>query len=81
MGIINGMKFLVKQEAFKNMALEISIKFIESLLVPKVLFTCEARTNLTKKNIEDFEKMQNDFIIQINSLPISKACDGIIYEF
>ena len=47
MGVINEIKFLIKQKALKIQSFAISIKLIEAILMPKVLYACETWTNLT----------------------------------
>ena len=49
MGVINEIKFLIKQGSLKKQSFAISIKLIEAILMPKVLYACETWTNLTKK--------------------------------
>ena len=80
MGVINEIKFLVKQEAFIDQSLEISIRLVETILIPKVIYACETWTNLTKKNINDLERLQKDALTLINGLPKSTPYDGLIYE-
>ena len=69
MGVINEIKFLIKQEALKKQSFAISIKLIEAILMPKVLYACETWTNLTKKQVKDLEKLQKDAVTITNSLP------------
>ena len=80
MGVIHEIKFLTKQEAFKKQSFEISIKLIEAILMPKVLYACETWTNLTKMQINSLEKLQKDAVTIINSLPQSMPYDGIVFE-
>ena len=72
--------FLIKQETFKKQSFAISIKLIEAILMPKVLYACETWTKLTKKQIKDLEKLQKDAVTIINSLLQSMPYDGIVLE-
>ena len=74
------MKFLIKQETLKKQSFAISIKLIETILMPKVRYACEIRTNLTRKQTKDGEKLQKDAVTIINSLPQSMPYDGIVPE-
>ena len=80
LGVINEMKFLIKKEALKKQGFAISIKLIEAMLIPKVLYACETWTNSTKKQNKGIEKLQKDAVTIINSLPQSMPYDGIVLE-
>ena len=66
----------VKEEKFKKQSFAISIKLIDAILMPKVLYACETWTNLTKKQMKDLDKLQIDAVTIINSLPQSVPYDG-----
>ena len=80
MGVINEIKILIKQDALKKQSFVISIKLIEAILIPKVLYACETWTNVTNKQIKSLEKLQKDAVTIINSLPQSTPYDGIVLE-
>ena len=80
LGVINDIKFLIKQEALKKQSFVISIKLIKAILIPKVLYACETWTNVTNTQIKSLEKLQKDAVTIINSLPQSTPYDGIVLE-
>ena len=69
MAITNDIKFLVDQPAFKKQKMEISLKLIESILIPKILYGCETWTNISKQRLNTLEKMQKDAVTKTNSIP------------
>ncbi len=80
MGIINEIKFLVDQPTFKKQKMEISIKLIESILIPKILYGCETWTNVSKQQLKILEKIQKDAVTKTNSIPSTTPYEGITYE-
>ena len=71
--IISEIKFLISQPAFKKQNMEISIKLIESVLIPKILYGCETWTNMNKKILKILENMQKDAITLTTSIPKSNT--------
>ena len=42
--------------------MEISIKLIESILIPKILYGCETWTNVSKQQLKILEKIPKDAV-------------------
>ena len=55
MAITNEIKFLVDQPAFKKQKMEITLKLIETILIPKILYGCEIWTNISKQQLNTLE--------------------------
>ena len=79
-GVINEIKFLISQPAFKKQGMEISIKLIECILIPKILYGYETWTNISNKMLKELENIQKDAITIINSIPKSTPYKGMLYE-
>ena len=80
MAITNEIKFLVDQPAFKKQKIEITLKLIETILIPKILYGCETWTNISKQQLKTLEKMQKDAVTKTNSIPSTTPYQGITYE-
>ena len=78
--VINQIKFLVNQMPFKEKSLEISIRLIECILIPKILYACETWSKISKSQIKQLENIQKDALTIINCLPFSTPYQGILYE-
>ena len=79
MAITNEIKFLIDQPAFKK-KMEISLKRIESILIPKILYGCETWTNISKQQLNTLEKIRKDAVTKTNSIPSTTPYQGITYE-
>ena len=80
MAITNEIKFLVVQPAFNKQNMEISLKLIESILIPKIIYGCETWTNISKQQLNIVEKIQKDAVTKTNSIPSTTPYQGITYE-
>ena len=60
--------------------MEISLKLIESILIPKILYGCETWTNISKQQLNILEKIQKDAVTKTNSIPSTTPYQGITYE-
>ena len=60
--------------------MEISIKLIESVLIPKILYGCETWTNMNKRILKILENIQKDAITLITSIPKSTPYQGVLYQ-
>ena len=78
--VINEIKFLINQAPFKGESMEICIKLIECILIPKVLYGCETWSNIPKKQMKKLEDIQKDAVTISNGLPASTPYKGMIYE-
>ena len=60
--------------------MEISLKLIESILAPKILNGRETWTNMSKQQLNTLEKIQQDAVTKMNSMPSKTPYQGITYE-
>ena len=52
----------------------------ESVFLPRLVYNCEAWTNLTMKNHLDFEKAQKNFLLRVTEVPNSTPTAGLFLE-
>ena len=63
--IIYEMVTLLKNPVLNANRIEVGIKIIETILIPKILYGCETWTNITKQQIDKLEKIQKDALQRI----------------
>ena len=65
---------------FKDKSLERSIRLIECILIPRILYLCQTWSKISKNQIKQLENIQKGALTIINCLPISTPYKGILYE-
>ena len=60
--------------------MEICIKLIECILIPKILYGCETWSKIPKKQMKNLESIQKEAVTICNGLPASTPYQGLIYE-
>ena len=78
--VINEINFLINQAPFKTKSMEICIKLIECILIPKILYGYETWSKIPKKQMKKLESIQKDAVTICNGLPASTPYQGLIYE-
>ena len=66
--------------SFKEKSLEICIRLIDCILIPKILYACQTWSKISKSQIKQLENIQKDALTIINCLQISTPYQGILYE-
>ena len=78
-GIVAEIRYIMN-EAQEDIEIQAAKQYHEGIVVAKLLYNCETWTNLTKKNIEDLEKIQNNSIKRLLRIPFSTPSLGLLYE-
>ena len=71
---------LLKNPVLNANKIEVGIKIIETILIPKILYGCETWTNVTKQQIDKLEKIQKDAIQRIFTIPRTTSRFGLYFE-
>ena len=78
--IIYEMVTLLKNPVLNANRIEVGIKIIETILIPKILYGCETWTNITKQQIDKLEKIQKDALQRIFNIPRTTSRFGLYFE-
>ena len=78
-GIIAEIKSIMYQ-AEEDLEITAAKQYHEGIIVTKLLYNSETWTNLTKTNIEQLEKIQNNSLKRLLRIPYSTPSLGLLYE-
>ena len=78
--IIYEMVTLFKNPVLNANRIEVGIKIIETILIPKILYGCETWTNIAKQQIDKLEKIQKDALQRIFTIPRTTSRFGSYFE-
>ena len=78
-GIIAEIKSIMYQ-AEEDLEISAAKQYHEGIVVTKLLYNSESWTNLTKTNIEELEKIQNNSLKRLLRIPYSTPSLGLLYE-
>ena len=70
----------IMNEAHEDLEIKAAKQYHEGIILSKLLYNCESWINLTKKNIEELEKIQNNVIKRLLRIPFSTPSLGLLYE-
>ena len=70
----------IMMEAEEDLEILAAIQYYEGIVKSKLLYNCETWINLTKTNIDDLEKIQNNSLKRLLRIPFSTPSMGLIYE-
>ena len=71
---------LLKNPVLNANRIDVGIKIIEAILIPKILYGCETWTNITKQQIDKLEKIQKDALQRIFTIPHRTSRFGLYFE-
>ena len=72
--------FLCKEVNFGKNQISNMLLQHESLFLPRLVYNCEAWSNLTSKDYLDFEKAQKNFLLRVMEVPKSTPMSGLFLE-
>ena len=78
-GIIAEIKSIMYQ-AEEDLEITAAKQYHEGIVVTKLLYNSESWTNLTKANVEELEKIQNNSLKRLLRIPYSTPSLGLLYE-
>ena len=70
----------IMNEAQEDLEITVAKQYHEGIVMSKLLYNCETWTNLTKNNLEELEKIQNNAIKRLLRIPFSTPSMGLLYE-
>ena len=70
----------IMNETHEDLEIIAAKQYHEGIILSKLLYNCESWINLTKKNIEDLEKIQNNVIKRLLRIPFSTPSLGLLHE-
>ena len=71
---------LCKEVNFGKNQISNMLLLYESVFFPRLVYNCEAWTNLTRKDYLDFEKVQKDFLLRVMEVPNSTHTADLFLE-
>ena len=78
--IINEISCLTKKPTLKQHRIEVSLKLINMILIPKLLYSCETWTRISKLQVGKLEKIQKDVLCKTFALPKTTPLFGLLFE-
>ena len=79
-GIITQMKYYGDSYKVGNMVYQVRMQIFESTVVPTIYHNVETWSKITKKEIEQLERMQKDILTDMMDLPKSTPYFGLLSE-
>ena len=72
---------LAKNPTLKQHKIEVGLKIINMILIPKLLYGCETWTGMTKEQLSKLEKVQKDVLTKLFALPRTTPPFGFRFDF
>ena len=70
----------IMMEAEEDMEILAAKQYYEGIVKNKLLYNCETWINMTKTNLDELEKIQNNSIKRLLRIPFSTPSMGLLYE-
>ena len=78
--ITNEITCLTKNPTLKQHKIEVGLKIINMILIPKLLYGCETWTGMSKRQLCKLEKIQKDVLTKLFALPRTTPLFGLLFE-
>ena len=78
--ITNEITCLTKNPTLKQHKIEVGLKIINMILIPKLLYGCETWTGMTKEQLSKLEKVQKDVLTKLFALPRTTPLCVLLFE-
>ena len=70
----------IMMEAEEDLEILAAIQYYEGIVKTKLIYNCESWINITKSNMEELEKIQNNSLKRLLRIPFSTPSVGLLYE-
>ena len=70
----------IMHQAEEDLEITAAKQYHEGIILTKLLYNCETWVNLTKSNIDQLEKIQNNSLKRLLSIPFSTPSLGLLHE-
>ena len=78
--VINEISCITKNSTLKQHKIEVNLKIINMILIPKLQYGCETWTRISKQQVGKFEKIQKDVLCKMFALPKTTPLFGSLFE-